>query len=315
MYKTFYGLRAEPFSVTPDPRFFFLTPTVRDVLASLSYALYNRRGIVLLTGEVGTGKTLIVNKLVDWLHRMQYSTALLFNARLDVADFFDVMMTDFGVACESREKGQRLLKLNEWLLQLYRKGQTAVMIVDEAQGLSADLLEELRLLTNLETSTHKLLQIILCGQPELEAKLRQPELRQLRQRIMVRCRTRPFTAAETHEYIKERLRRAGSNGDPIFSEAALEAAWRFSAGIPRNINLLCEHSLINGFVEQQRPVPEETVRSVAAEFLLDETGDEPASSPAENRPSTLARFVSVNTKMANAENPAGLAACPDPRSK
>src|SRR5208337_3310874 len=251
-------------------------------LASLSYALYNRRGIVLLTGEVGTGKTMIVNKLVDWLHRMQYSTALIFNARLNVPDFFEVMMADFGIACESREKGQCLIKLNEWLLQLYRKGQTAVVIVDEAQGLSAELLEELRLLTNLETSTHKLLQVILCGQPELETKLRDPGLRQLRQRIMVRCTTCPLSKDEARGYINERLRRAGANGAPIFSEEALQAAWRYSTGIPRNINLLCEHALINAFVDQQRPVLAETVRTVAQEFGLEEAAGAPASQPVES---------------------------------
>jgi len=313
MYKAFYGLRVEPFSVSPDPRFLYMTPAARDALAALSYALYNRRGIVLLTGEVGTGKTTILNKLIDWLHRMQYSTALIFNARLNLPDFFDLMMADFGIACESREKGQRLIKLNEWLLQLYRKGQTAVVIVDEAQGLSAELLEELRLLTNLETSTHKLLQIVLCGQPELEAKLRDPRLRQLRQRIMVRCTTSALSAEEAQEYINERLRRAGANGAPIFSEEALQAAWRYSAGIPRNINLLCEHSLINAFADQQRPVPEETVRLVAQEFGLDETTGAAASQLPENRPTPLARVGPVSAKLFPADNPAGLAACADPR--
>jgi type II secretory pathway predicted ATPase ExeA len=297
MYKAFFGLRVEPFSVSPDPRFLCMTPAVREALASLSYALYNRKGIVLLTGEVGTGKTTIVNKLIDWLHRMQYSTALVFNARLSVLDFFDVMMADFGVACESREKGHRLIKLNEWLLQRYREGETAVLIVDEAQGLSSKLLEELRLLTNLETSTHKLLQIVLCGQPELEAKLQHPQLRQLRQRIMVRCTTRTLSAEEAHDYINERLRRAGANGAPIFSEEAIQAAWRYSGGVPRNINLLCEHSLINAFVDQQRPVLEPTVRLVAREFGLEET----------------ARAAPASAKMFPGDNPAGLAAWADPR--
>jgi type II secretory pathway predicted ATPase ExeA len=313
MYKAFYGLRVEPFGVSPDPGFLYQTPAVREALASFSYALYNRKGIVLLTGEVGTGKTTIVNKLMQWLQRMHYASALIFNARLSVPDFFDVMMADFGITCESRDKGQRLIKLNEWLLQLAHKGQTAVVIVDEAQGLSSELLEELRLLTNLETNTHKLLQIVLSGQPELDAKLREPQLRQLRQRIMVRCTTRPLSAEETHAYVNERLRRAGSNGAPIFSEEALQAAWRYSAGIPRNINLLCEHALINAFADQQRSVAEETVRMVAQEFGLDEATGGAANPAAENRPTPVARVGPASAKLFPADKPAGLAAVADPR--
>jgi len=313
MYKAFFGLRVEPFSVSPDPRFLCLTSAVEEALTSLSYGIYNRKGIVLLTGEVGTGKTTIINRLLAWLQRMQYSTALVFNARMSVIDFFDVMMADFGIACESREKGQRLIKLNEWLLQRHREGHTAVVIVDEAQGLSTKLLEELRLLTNLETSTQKLLQIVLCGQPELEAKLRDPQLRQLRQRIMVRCTTRPLNLNEAHEFIKERLRRAGANGEPVFSEEAVKAAWQFSGGIPRNLNLLCEHSLINAFAEQQKPVMEQTVRLVAQEFDLSESPSPVVSQAEENRSAARGASAAGGARLFPGDDGAELADWVNPR--
>jgi general secretion pathway protein A len=170
-----------------------------------------------------------------------------------------------------------LLKLNHWLLERYRAGETAVLIVDEAQNLSLEVLEEIRLLTNLETSTEKLLQIVLTGQPELEEKLKLPQLRQLRQRITLRCRTAPLSLEETFGYIAERLRIAGANGEPIFSKEAIETVHLYSRGIPRVVNLLCEHSLINAYVDHLRPVPAHLVEEVAREFQLDEI--EPIVSP------------------------------------
>ena len=178
----------------------------------------------------------------------------IFNSRLDVNQLFDFIMAEFEIPCESREKSQVLLRLNQWLLERYRAGETAVLIVDEAQNLSAEVLEEIRLLTNLETSTEKLLQIVLTGQPELEEKLKLPHLRQLRQRITLRCRTAPLTIEETFGYIAERLRIAGANGEPIFSKESIQAVHTYSHGIPRVVNLLCEHSLINAYVDSVRPV-------------------------------------------------------------
>jgi general secretion pathway protein A len=306
MYKNFFGLRVAPFNVNPDPRFLYMTQGVREALASLSYGIYNRKGIVLLTGEVGTGKTTVINKLLEWLHRVHFSTAFIFNPRLTVTDFFDVMMADFGIACESREKGQRLLRLNEWLLGRHRAGQSAVLIVDEAQGLSIELLEELRLLTNVETFTQKLLQVVLCGQPELDTKLKDPQLRQLRQRIMVRCNMRALSSQETHVYINERLRRAGANGAAIFSKEAIEAIARYSYGIPRVVNLLCEHALIGAFADQQRPVLAATVNAVAEEFELDTIPALPTTNPwtGEDRAlgERLRAVATVGRRTAGAEN-------------
>jgi general secretion pathway protein A len=270
MYQKFFGLLESPFNVNPDPRYLFLTQPIQEALAGLTYGIQNRRGFILLTGEVGTGKTTLLHRLLEWLRLQQMATAYIFNSRLNVDQFLDFMLAEFEIPCESREKSQVLLRLNQWLLDRYRSRQTAVLIVDEAQNLSLDVLEEIRLLTNLETSTEKLLQIVLTGQPELEEKLKMLEVRQLRQRITLRCRTAPLDLLETFGYIAQRLRIAGANGEPIFSKEAIEVVHKYSCGIPRVVNLLCEHSMINAYVDGVRPVPANLVEEVAREFQLDE---------------------------------------------
>src|SRR5215467_12920278 len=189
MYNRFFGLRESPFRVNPDPRYLFLTPAIQEALASLAYGIRGRRGIILLTGEVGTGKTMLLNMVLDWLRKRQAATAFIFNTHLTPGELIACLMADLGIPCESHSKGEMLIRLNRWLLDRYGNQQTAVLVVDEAQGLSDEVLEEIRFLTNLETSTEKLLQVVLSGQPELEERLRQPHLRQLRQRITVRCKT------------------------------------------------------------------------------------------------------------------------------
>jgi general secretion pathway protein A len=278
MYKKFFGLKDNPFNVNPDPRYLFLTQHTQEALACLTYGIQCRRGFLLLTGEVGTGKTTLLNKLLGWLKRQGVATSFVFNSNLDSAQFFDYMLADFGLNFDSRHKSQMLLRLNKWLLERYLKGGTAVLIVDEAQNLSPEVLEEIRLLTNLETSSDKLLQIVLSGQPELEEKLSRPELRQLRQRITLRSKTQPLTAEETQQYISARLRIAGSNGRPLFSPEAIEAVYRYSEGIPRLINLLCEQGLISAFAEQKAPVSAEIIQEAAREYKLDVVSA-PASAP------------------------------------
>jgi len=270
MYKRFFGLRESPFNVNPDPRYLYLTRQFQQALAGLIYGIQSKKGFILLTGEVGTGKTTLLNCLLGWLRGQPASTALIFNSRLDVSHLFDYILAEFEIPCPSREKSEVLLRLNQWLLDRYRVGETAVLIVDEAQNLSPDVLEEIRLLTNLETSSEKLLQIVLTGQPELEEKLKMPDLRQLRQRIAVRCQTAPLTLEETFGYVAERLRVAGANGEPAFSKEAIQTVHMYSRGIPRVMNLLCEHSLINAYVDGLRPVPAHLVEEVAREFQLDE---------------------------------------------
>jgi type II secretory pathway predicted ATPase ExeA len=187
---------------------------------------------------------------------------------MDVPQFLDFMMADFGIPCDAASKSQLLQRLYNWLLDRYRAGETAVLVVDEAQNLTDEVLEEIRMLTNLETFTEKLLQIILVGQPELEQRLKQPQLRQLRQRLTLRAKTHPFNLEESKSYITQRLRIAGSNGDPIFEPAATVALFRYSLGIPRIINLLCEHCLVSAFVDQKKTVPVDVVDSVARDFDL-----------------------------------------------
>jgi general secretion pathway protein A len=272
MYKNFFGLRENPFNVNPDPRFLYLTSRTQEALDQLTYGIQNRKGFILLTGEAGTGKTTLINYLLDWLRHQKMSTAFIFNSHLSVNHLFDFMLTDFGVPVDFRLKSNMLMRLNTWLMERFRAGGTPVLIVDEAQGLSFELLEEIRLLLNLETASEKLLQIVLAGQPELEDKLKRPELRQLRQRITLRCNTAPLTLEESHGYITERLRIGGAAGDPVFASDAMEAVHFYSRGIPRVMNLLCEHALINAYVEHLKPVPGRMVEEVAREFLLDEFG-------------------------------------------
>ena len=263
MYKQFFGLRTNPFSVNPDPRFMFLTRHSQEALACLTYGIQSRRGFVLLTGEVGTGKTTLLNKLLDWLRGQRVATAFIFNSQLDVPEMFDYMLADFGIHCESRLKSQVLLHLYHWLLDRYRAGETAVLIIDEAQNLSPQMLEEIRLLTNLETATEKLLQVVLSGQPELEQKLSLPQLRQLRQRITLRCKTHPLTPDETAHYIAQRLKIAGSNGSLIFAPDAVESIHQFSRGIPRVINNLCDLCLLSGCLAKASRIDAGLVQTVA----------------------------------------------------
>ena len=270
MYKSFFGLREHPFNINPDPRFLHRTTRIQEALDQLIYGVQNRKGLLLLTGEVGTGKTTLINHLLDWLRERQTPTAFIFNSHLNSNHLFDFILNDFGISTDYRLVSNMLLELNQWLIKRFRAGFTPVLIVDEAQGLSFELLEEIRLLLNLETASEKLLQIVLVGQPELEEKLRRPELRQLRQRIALRCYTSPLTLDEAHGYIADRLRIAGATSDPVFESTAVEVLHYYSRGVPRVMNLLCEHALINAYVEGLNPVPPQMVEEAARDFLIEE---------------------------------------------
>ena len=191
----------------------------------------------------------------------------MFNPRLDVLDFLDFVLADFGIPCATRTKSGMLLQLNRWLIERFRNGELCAIVVDDAQNLSWELLEEIRLLTNLETPSEKLVQIVLSGQPELEEKLRNPRVRQLRQRISLWCRTRPLTSEETTAYIAKRLHIAGAS-QPVLSPDAMQLVYHYSKGIPRLINLICEHAMISAYVEQIKPIPARIVESVSVELDL-----------------------------------------------
>jgi general secretion pathway protein A len=269
MYRSFFGLRIPPFGPSPDPRFLCMTPQIREALACLQYGIATRKGFVVMTGEVGTGKTTVLRTVLSTFAKDRVSSAFVFNPRLDVLDFLEFVLTDFGIPPKTRTKSGMLLQLNHWLIERFRERALCVIVVDEAQNLSWELLEEIRLLTNLESSSEKLLQIVLSGQPEFAEKLRDPSVRQLRQRVSVWCRTQPLSWDQTQAYITERLRIAGAT-HPALSPEAIQLVHRYSNGIPRLINLICEHALISAFVEQIKPIPARIIESVSIELDLDQ---------------------------------------------
>ncbi len=275
MYRYFYGINDFPFGACPDPRFLYKMPHVQEALACLQYGIASRKGFVVMTGEVGTGKTTLLKTVLSSFTDRRISTAFVFNPRLDTLDFLEFVLADFGIPSNPRgrvgmpqTKSGMLMQLNRWLIDRFRNGELCAIVVDEAQNLSWELMEEIRLLTNLETSSEKLVQIVLSGQPELEEKLRDPSVRQLRQRISLWCRTRPLTGEETRAYVTNRLRIVGAT-QPIFSPDAVQVVHNYSNGIPRIINLICEHAMISAYVEQIKPIPPRIVESVCRELDLD----------------------------------------------
>ena len=265
----FFGLRENSFEINPDPRFIYLTEQTQATLAELAYALQARKGLILFTGEAGTGKTILLRRLLDWLGEQKMPTALIVNSRIDPDHLLDFILNDFGIPCASSLKSEKLLLLNRWLLERYRAGQLPVLMVDEAQGLSTPALEEIRLLLNFETPRHKLLQIVLAGQPELEENLKRYELRQLRQRITVRCKTASLSMEQTRGYIAQRLRVAGAGAQLIFEPEAITSVHAYSHGIPRVINVLCERALVNCCADGAKTVSSSAIEQAARDCQLD----------------------------------------------
>jgi type II secretory pathway predicted ATPase ExeA len=268
MYEKHFNLAVAPFNLNPDPRFLYITEPIREALATLAYGVTYRKGFVLLTGDVGTGKTTLLNVFTKWLSKHSAATAFVFNPRMKPDEFLDFMMADFGIVCDATLKSRRLLALNNWLLSRHEIGQPAVLIVDEAQQLSAEMLEELRLLTNLETPTKKLLQIVLSGQSELERIIARPSLRQLRQRITLRCRTLPLNCIQTEEYIARRIYVAGGQYRQIFDPESIALVYQYSGGIVRLINLLCEQAMVGAFCDGEKRVATKHIEASANELEI-----------------------------------------------
>lgn len=272
MYKAFFGLTRNPFDLTPDPTRFVATKRHSEALAALYYGIRWHKGFVVVTGEVGTGKTLLLRCLLRLLKESRdVAYAYLFNSRLSPTEFLEYILADFGLPATGKNKGEMLLDLGRFLLSRDAKRLTTVLIIDEAHHLSDDLLEEVRLLSNLETSDDKLIQIVLVGQPELDDKLDSYGLRQLKQRVALRAHLGSLSLEETREYINKRLQIAGASGDrnPIFSEESVGAVHFLSQGLPRLVNTLCENALIAAYAKESAIVTPEMIEDVAKQFRLD----------------------------------------------
>ena len=270
MYKAFYGLTRNPFEISPDPYFLFSTAQHNEALASIVHGVLRHKGFIVVTGEVGTGKTLLVRCLMEFLRRQEIASANVFNPCLSPLEFLRYIVGDLGIKTANQDKGSLLLELNNYLIARHRNNTTTVLIVDEAQHLEPELLEEIRLLTNLETSQQKLLQIVLVGQPELDQKMDSAALRQLKQRIALRCQLEPLQEEEAKSYILRRLQRAGanSNATTMFPGETIASVYRYSKGIPRLINTVCENALIISYAGKAESVRPEVIDEVAKDLRL-----------------------------------------------
>ena len=270
MYKSFYNLKRNPFEISPDPTFLFPTRKHNEALVALYYGVRRHKGFVVITGEAGTGKTLLIRCLLDVLNRNHVNYVYVFNPRLSALEFLQYVASDFGITTEGKSKPQLLLDFSTFLVRRHAVGLTTVLVVDEAHDLSLDVLEEIRLLTNLETPQQKLLQIVFAGQPELDEKLDSFELRQLKQRIALRCSLGALSSSETSGYIRRRLELCGLNGQAVllFPEETIEAVYNKSGGIPRIINTVCENALINAYARRVNAVSPAIVEEVASDLRL-----------------------------------------------
>jgi len=275
MYNAYFGFAESPFSLSPDPAFFYRSQQHEEALANLIYGVQSRKGFIVLTGEVGTGKTTMLECLRDFLDSQYIEFAFIFNSRITSAQFFEMIAYDLDLRCERTSKTEVLFALNSLLLNQADQGRTTVLIVDEAHNLEWDVLEEIRLLGNMENRRGKLLQIILAGQPELDRKLEAPNLRQLKQRIVLRCNLEPFSPEDTAQYINTRMEKAGMADQTVFSRDLLAEIHLRSQGIPRLINAICDNLLLTCFAVEGREANVEMLDEVSKDMRLEYAGRRP----------------------------------------
>ncbi len=268
MYMDYYNLSAKPFSLSPDPEYFFLSSGHKRAYTYLNYTIREGEGFVVISGEIGAGKTTLLRTVLKGLEQNDKTVAFIRNTMVSGSQLIKLIADEFGIpGIWGQEKEQILSSINDFLIDQFSKNKKCIVIIDEAQNLSPATLEEVRLLSNLETDKHKLLQIILAGQPELRDKLSIPQLEQLRQRVVLSYHLGPLSLEETGEYIKHRMKHVGGEG--VFSEECFEEIYEFSKGTPRLINIICEFALLFGFVEEQKVLDLEVVRSVREDLEKD----------------------------------------------
>jgi general secretion pathway protein A len=272
MYNAFFGFSENPFSLSPDPAFFYRSEQHEEALANLVYGVQARKGFIVLSGEVGTGKTTMLECLRDYLEAQYIEFAFIFNSRINSDQFFEMIAYDLDLPCPRTSKTEVLFALNALLVEQAQEGRTVVLIVDEAHNLDWDVLEEIRLLGNLENRNGKLLQIILAGQPELDRKLDAPNLRQLKQRIVLRCNLQPFTLRDAMESMESRLEIAGMPKQEIFTEEMMAEIHLRSQGIPRLINAICDNLLLTAFAQESKVSTVEMLDEVCKDMRLEWPG-------------------------------------------
>jgi general secretion pathway protein A len=271
MYQQYYGLREPPFELTPNPKFLFLTRQHREALSTLVYGLSSGKGVTALIGEAGTGKTTLLHAALQSEHCRHVTCVYLMNPALTREEFIEILSIQFGLSAHaSRSKAALLHELDAVLRERRARGQMTALLIDEAQSLSGELLEEIRLLANSETATEKLLSLVLAGQPELRDRLNENELRQLKQRVTLRCEITPFNLQETAAYIAWRIRTAGGDAAKLFTREAVTLIYERTGGIPRSISVMCDNALLTGFGLGRQPVDYGMVLEVARDFDLHE---------------------------------------------
>ncbi|HEY7338809.1 MAG TPA: AAA family ATPase [Bryobacteraceae bacterium] len=281
MYNAFFGFSESPFNLSPDPSFLYRSRQHEEALANLIYGVQGRKGFIVLSGEVGTGKTTMIECLVDYLDTQRTEYAFVFNSRINSEQFFEMIAYDLDLPCNRTSKTEVLFALNRFLMEQAQAGRTAVLIVDEAHNLEWDVLEEIRLLGNLENRQGKLLQIILAGQPELDRKLDAPNMRQLKQRVLLRCNLEPLTFRDAQDYMAARLERAGMPGQKVFSEEVMAEIHLRTQGIPRLINGVCDNLLLIAFALERKTCDVEMLDEVCRDLRLEWSGSRRARRMAE----------------------------------